>query len=230
MKKLVISVMGLAFLAGCAALSTTTTKTVKKTNGDVETTVTNTETDFAKRVNAVAASNAQAPHAIVRITAQSGVPITGLQSVEVFAERKTEAVPVEPPSQFVQGVNAVGGVASTIAHGVVVPVVAGRTILGVAGILKEAGDKQPSINTSTSNVVTTDSSDHSVKTVGANSGANSGNSGNIADGGSAIDTSTKTDRHDTTDNHAVDNHAVDNRAVDDHSTKTTNNNAAPVVP
>lgn len=205
--KTVLVLLVAIMLAGCAALSTTVTTTSRAQDGTEVVTVTASETDHAVRLRTIAAVNGRERKPICRFTAASGVPVTGLTAFECYGEEKQIDVPAAPPS-IVERIVERGF--DTLDTGV--KVYGGTQVLKAA--VNKLGEKGgDTINDRHDSVVnTTDSSDRSTKTVGANSGTNSGNSGNIAEGGSSVDTSTKADRHDTTDRHdSVDNHAVDNR-------------------
>lgn len=148
MRTLIIILTAAAALAGCA-----------------------TSGDYKAYVDAQAAAQRLAVEAqkpIVRITAQPGQPITGLQSVEVYAPAVAPVVQQARPSEWAgvlgQGLAVTGTVLGIQA--------AGRAAIGLSDSVGRAGAAGYQYIQAPG----------AVTTVGDYSGAQSGNSGRLAGG------------------------------------------------
>ena len=130
--------------------------------------------DYAQYVAAQSEANrihvdTQKP--LVRITAQPGMAITGLAGLEVYMPGAAPVIQQSRPSEWAgvvgQALGVVGAVGGIYAGG-----------KAAEGLLNSASKFiQPSANVST---VSNTTGPVTTSTVGANSGANSGNSGRLA--------------------------------------------------
>lgn len=136
-----------------------------------------TDKDYSAYLAAQTAANTQAAHdqkPLVRIEAQEGQTITGLKSVEVYTPTATPVIQQAQPSQWAGVVNTGMGITGTVL-GIRA---AGTAAIGLADSVGRAGASGYQYIQAPGAVTTS--------TYGANSGANSGNSGNLAGTGSTV--------------------------------------------
>ena len=180
--------------------------------------------DYTAYLTAQQAANTQAAadqKPLVRITAQPGQNITGLQSLEVYTPTAAPVIQQARPNEWVGVVQTAVGVIGTVGH----IRAAGQAAVGIADSVGRAGTagyahvQAPAANiaTTTTTTTTTDSSTTTsgsynpatgavsgdtisgsynpstpTSTVGDYSGANSGNAGRIAGSTMADQTSVPT--------------------------------------
>ena len=130
-------------------------------------------TDFRDYLTAQHAANELAmkeQKPLFRLTAQDGQSITGLKSIEVFTPQAPAQIQQARPNEWAGVLNN----AISVAGGVGQVIATGRAAVGIADSVGKAATAGYGFIQSPGAVTTT--------TIGANSGANSGNSGRLAGG------------------------------------------------